>query len=76
MVWSQNGTLSLIEHIKGIKVLKLLDGKAVRNAHVYESLSKQIQRHCYLTFFAAGFEDKNVFKNKCPRLYKIVNFFY
>ena len=42
MVWSRNDTLSLIEHIKSMKVLKLLDGKAVRNAHVYHSLSKQI----------------------------------
>ena len=42
MVWSRNGTLSLIEHIKSVKVLKLLDGKAVWNVHVYHSLSVQI----------------------------------
>ena len=29
MVWSRNDTLSLIEHIKSMKVLKLLDGKAL-----------------------------------------------
>ena len=40
--WTKEDVLSLLEHIKDMNVMHILDGKAVRNAHVYQALADRL----------------------------------